>query len=51
MLGALRDDFLHHMPVEVGEAEVAASVAEGELFVIEAELVEDDGMQVEPVTA
>ena len=42
----LGDDFLHHMPVHVGEAEITTRVAEGEFFVIETELVEDGGMQV-----
>ena len=45
----LRDDFLHPMPLRVGEEEILAGVAEGEFFVIEAELVEDGGMQVVPV--
>ena len=34
------------MSMHIGETEVAAGVAEGELFVIETELVEDGGMQV-----
>jgi hypothetical protein len=33
------------MPVHVGEAEIPAGVAEGEFFVIEAELMHNGGMQ------
>ena len=33
---ALREDFLHHMTVDIREAEVATGVVEGEFFVIQA---------------
>ena len=39
-------DVLHHMPVDVGEAEVAAGVAVGELLMVQAEDVEDGGVEV-----
>lgn len=35
----LAEDFPHHLSVHVGESEVAASVFESQLFVIEAKLV------------
>ena len=34
------------MPMHVGKTEIPAGVAEGEFFVIEAELMKDGGMQV-----
>ena len=36
----------HHLPMHVGEPVVAAAVAEGEAFVVEAEEVEDRGVKV-----
>jgi hypothetical protein len=39
-----RDDLPHHPPMHIREAEIAAGVAVGELFVIEAEEVEDGGI-------
>ena len=44
--GALRQHLLHHPPVHVGQAEVAAGVAVGQLLVVEAEQVQDRGVQV-----
>ena len=41
-----RQDFLDHLAVDVGEPEVAAGVAVSELFVVEAEQVEDRGLEV-----
>ena len=40
------DDVVDDVAVDVGGAEVAAGVAEGEFFVIEAEEVEDGGVEV-----
>ena len=37
---------MHHLAVDVGQAEVAAGVAVGELGVVEAEQVQDRGVQV-----
>ena len=42
----LRQQFAHDLAVDVGEAEVAAGVAEGEALVVEAEEVEDGRLQV-----
>ena len=42
----LRDQLLHHLAVHVGQAEVAAGVAVGELLVVEAQQVQDRGVQV-----
>ena len=42
----LGEDVGDEFAVDVGEAEVAALVAEGEAFVVEAELVEDGGVEV-----
>ena len=41
-----RQDVLHDMAVDVGEAEVSAGVAVGELFVIETHEVENGGVEV-----
>jgi|GEM_PF-6465266 len=38
------DQFLDHVPVDIRESVVAALEAVGELFVVEAELVEDGGL-------
>src|SRR5213593_782271 len=47
-LGILRsrDDLPDHVAVDIRESEIAAIVAIGELFVIEAEQVQDGGVQV-----
>ena len=37
---------MHDIAVDVGQAEVAAVVAEGELFVIQAQQVEDGGVEI-----
>ena len=42
----LSEDILYHVAVDVGEAEVAALEAEGEFLVIEAEEVEDGGLEI-----
>jgi hypothetical protein len=42
----LSQNLFHHVAVDVGEAEVAALVAVGEPFVVDAELVQDGGLQV-----
>ncbi len=42
----LRDDVLHDRAVDVGEAEVAAAVAVGEAFVVDAQHVQHRGVQV-----
>src|SRR5687768_7154193 len=39
-------ELLHDPAVDIRQAEIAAGVPEGELFVIHAELVENGGMQV-----
>ena len=39
-------DSLDHLPMHVGQAEVAAGVVEGELLVVEAEQVKDRGLEV-----
>src|SRR5262245_654022 len=44
-------EFLDQLPVDVGEAEVAALRAEGELGVVDAEQMEDGGVQVVDVNA
>ena len=44
--GRSGEQVLHHMPVDVGQAEIAAGVAVGEPFVVEAEQVQDRGVQV-----
>ncbi len=43
---SLCQDSLHHLAVDVGEAVVAALEAVGELLVVEAEEVEDGGLEV-----
>ena len=40
------EDWGDDLAVDVGEAEVAAAVAEGELLVVEAEQVQDGGVEV-----
>ena len=40
------DEPVHDIAVDVGQAEVAAIVAEGESLVIQAQQVEDGGMEV-----
>ena len=42
----LRQNWAHHFAGDVGEAEVAAGVAVGEAFVVEAQQVEHGGVQV-----
>jgi len=42
----LREDLLHHPPVHVGEADVAALRPERQALVIDAERVEDRGVQI-----
>ena len=42
----LRQDLLPHMPADIRQADVAAAPTVGELFVIDAELVEDGGPDV-----
>ena len=42
----LSQQFLHHPPMHVGEANVATAEAEGELFVIDAQQVEDGGVKI-----
>src|SRR6185295_9336057 len=42
----LRDQFLHHVPMHVGQAEVAPGAAEGEFFVIETEQGQNRGMKI-----
>ena len=46
MLASYAEDFLHDRSVHVGEAEVSAGVAIGELLVIEAQEVKHRGVQV-----
>jgi len=41
-----RNDPTHHIAIDIREAEVAAGVAVGELFVIKAELMQDGGVQI-----
>ena len=41
-----REHAFHHLPVDIGQPEVAAIVTIGELFVIEAEQVQDRRVQV-----
>ena len=45
------NQFFDHVAVHVGQAEVAAGVAVGELLVVEAEQVQDRGVQVVDVDA
>ena len=42
----LRDDFLNHMAMHVGQPEIASRVTVGEFFVVEAHEVEDGGVEV-----
>ena len=46
-----RHDFLHHFAADVGQAEVAALEAEGEPGVIDAQEVQDGGLEVVDVDA
>src|SRR4051812_46812354 len=48
---ALREDALHHVAFHIGQPEVAAAVAVGELFVIEAEQVQHGRVQIVDVDA
>src|SRR4030095_15221610 len=48
---ALRNDFSHHAAVHIGQAEIAAAVAVGEPFVVEAHEVQDGRVQVVDVHA
>ena len=41
-----RQQIMHHLPVHVGQPEIAAGVAVGELFVVDAEHVQQGGVQV-----
>ena len=41
-----RQQLRHHIPMHVGQAEIAALEAVGELGVVEAEQVQDRGVQV-----
>src|SRR5205814_8009346 len=45
------DDVAHHFAVHVGQPEVAAAITVGELFVIEAQEIENGGVQVVDVDA
>ena len=38
------EDFMHHVPVDVGEPEVTAGVAVGQLLVVEPEQVQEGGV-------
>ena len=42
----LGQDIPHHLPVDIGETEIAAGVVEGQLLVVEAEAVQDGGLEV-----
>ena len=44
--GCLCEQFFHHPAVDVGQAEIAAGVAVGELFVVEAQQVQDRRVQI-----
>ena len=44
--GRLSDQFLDHIPVHIGETEVAALITVGELLVIEAHQFQNRGVQV-----
>src|SRR5260221_12246071 len=48
---SLHQNVLDHLPAHIGQAEVAAAVAVGEAFVVEAHQVEDGGVQVVGVGA
>src|SRR5436309_3352258 len=45
------EDVSHHPAVDVGQAEVSTGVAVGELLVVEAQEVEDGGVEVVDVDA
>ena len=45
------EDRFHHGTAHVGQAEVAALVAEGQPFVVDAQQVEDRGVEVVDVDA
>ena len=51
ILHALRQQLLHHFAVHVGQAEVAALEAVGQPGVVEAQQVQDRGVQVVDVDA
>lgn len=38
------EDVFHHMPMHIGEAVITACVAVGELFVVDAEEMQDGGL-------
>src|SRR5438046_4191108 len=40
------DDLRHHLPIDVGEPEIAAAVTEREPFMIEAEQMQEGGVQI-----
>ena len=42
----LSKDLLHHFPVDIRQAEVAAGVAVGQFLVVEAQQPQDGGVQV-----
>ncbi len=42
----LREHTWNHLPVDVGEAEVAALGTEGELLVVESEQMQEGGLQI-----
>jgi hypothetical protein len=42
----LGQDLLHDVPMDIGQAEIAAAIAVGQLRVIEAELIENGGVQI-----
>ena len=46
MFLALRQDFLHHIAMHVGQPHVAAAEAEGQALVVDAEQVQHRGVQV-----
>ena len=42
----LGQDIPHHLPVDIGEAEIATGIVEGQLLMVEAEAVQDGGLKV-----
>ena len=42
--GCSREDFTHHLAVDIGEAEIAAEVAPSEALVIQAKQMQNGGM-------
>lgn len=48
-MGGLGEDVVDDISFYVGESVVSAGVAVGEVFVVEAHLVEDSGMEVTDV--